>query len=96
MKRKTYNTTFKQDTVKYITDNKVSISEASKKFGVGQTALRRWCKEFEADPTQAFPGQGKLRADDEKLRKLTVENKRLREECDILKKATVYFAKEMN
>ncbi|MCF6282230.1 MAG: transposase [Candidatus Polarisedimenticolaceae bacterium] len=95
MKRKTYNAVFKQETVKYIEENQLGISEASKKFGVGSTALRRWCSEFKVYSTQAFPGQGKLRADDEKVRQLTEENKRLRQECEILKKATVYFAKEM-
>jgi len=96
MKRRSYNAEFKQETVKYIMENQLGISEASRKFGVGPSALRRWCKEFEVDPTQAFPGQGKLNANDEKVRKLTEENKRLRQECEILKKATVYFAKEMN
>ncbi len=96
MKRKTYNAEFKRETVQYIEENQLSIGDASKKFGVGSTALRRWCDEFKADPTQAFPGQGKLRVDDEKVRQLTEENKRLKQECEILKKATVYFAKEMN
>ncbi|VAW87291.1 hypothetical protein MNBD_GAMMA16-84 [hydrothermal vent metagenome] len=72
------------------------IGRASKKFGVGSTALRRWCNEYEADPTQAFSDQGKLSDSNERIRKLTAENKRLRQECEILKKATVYFAEEMN
>jgi len=95
MKRKTYSTEFKQETAKYILDNELGIGEASRKFGVGDSALRRWCREYKENPEQAFPGRGRLRADDEKLRKLTEENKRLRQECEILKKATVYFAKEM-
>ncbi len=95
MKRKTYSSEFKQETAKYILENGLGISEAARKFGVGGTALRRWCVEYKEDPEQAFPGQGRLRADDEKLRKLEEENKRLRQECEILKKATAYFVKEM-
>ncbi|VAW86039.1 hypothetical protein MNBD_GAMMA16-1732 [hydrothermal vent metagenome] len=41
MRRKTYNLEFKQETVKYIKKNQLSIGGASKKFGVGSTALRR-------------------------------------------------------
>jgi len=57
MRRKTYNLEFKQETVKYIKKNQLSIGGASKKFGVGSTALRRWCNEYEADPTQALSGK---------------------------------------
>jgi len=60
MKRKTYNPVFKEETIKYIEENQLSISEESKKFGVGPTALRRWCYKFKADPAQVFPSQGPL------------------------------------
>lgn len=95
MKRPTYNTEFKRETVKYIIEHGVSITDASKKFGVGQTALRRWIVEYREDPEQAFPGNGSLRADEEKIRLLREENKRLQQERDILKKAMAYFAKDM-
>ena len=42
----------------------------------------------------AFPGQGKLPAVEEELRRLRAENKRLLAERDILKKAAAFFAKE--
>ena|SRR5688572_4340583 len=45
-------------------------------------------------PGSIFPGHGKLTPQDEELRQLRQENAILRQERDILKKATAYFAKE--
>ena len=41
-----------------------------------------------------FPGKGRLSPEDEELRQLRRENKRLRMERDILKKAVAIFSKE--
>ncbi len=95
MKRRNYSPEFKRETVNYINEHEVSIREASKKFGVGSTALRRWRVEYQDDAEQAFPGQGNLRAESKRIKELEEENKRLRQEREILKKATAFFAKEV-
>ena len=56
--------------------------------------IRNWKQAIEANGGQAFPGQGKLPAVEEELRRLRAENKRLPAERDILKKAAAFFAKE--
>ena len=59
---------------------------------------RRCCevgvKKFEAEGAEAFPGKGCLKPEDEESRRLREENRRLRMERDISKKATAFFAKE--
>jgi len=40
-----------------------------------------------------FPGSGHLTPEDERIRKIEKENRELREENEILKKAAAYFAK---
>jgi transposase len=45
---------------------------------------------------RSFPGKGKFSLEQEEIRKLREENKRLRMEKEILKKATAFFAKEGN
>jgi len=57
--------------------------------------LSRWIKEHQSYEGHAFRGNGKLTPDQEEIRKLRDENKRLKMEKEILKKATVFFAKEM-
>jgi transposase len=53
-------------------------------------------KEFQDDESEAFRGNGKLTSEGEELRRLREENRRLKMERDILKKATAFFAKESN
>ena len=55
----------------------------------------RWIKEHELDDGQAFRGNGKLTVDQLELRRLQEENKRLKMEKEILKKAAAFFAQEM-
>jgi transposase len=72
----------------------VSYVQAAKDLGVHVNVLRHWAKQFASDPKQAFPGHGKMKADDGELERLRREVIKLKAERDILKKAAAYFAKE--
>ena len=61
---------------------------------VNDNLIRSWKLALESKGTDAFPGQGKLPAVEDELRRLRAENKRLLAERDILKKAAAFFAKE--
>lgn len=93
--RRTYTPEFKVEAVKLVTEQGYSIAEAARSLGVHQTVLRSWKQTFQTKGDQAFPGQGKLPAIEEELRRLRVENKRLQAERDILKKAAAFFAREV-
>ena len=71
-----------------------SVGEVAKSLDVGEGLLRRWRDEFAADGDSAFVGSGKQTGVEEENRRLRAENDRLRVEREILKKATVFFAKE--
>ncbi len=93
-KRRTYTPEFKAEAVKLVTEQGYSAAEAARSLGVHETLLRSWKQALETKGDQAFPGQGKLPAIEEELRRLRAENKRLQMERDILKKATAFFARE--
>ena len=57
-------------------------------------SLRKWVKEFAADPQQAFPGHGQQKPEQAEIARLRREVTKLKAERDILKKAAAYFAKE--
>jgi transposase len=56
--------------------------------------LRKWVKEFGQEPTQAFPGHGQMKPEQQEIERLRREVARLKAERDILKKAAAFFAKE--
>ena len=90
-----FNKEFKEQTVSQVLSGERTVSEIAKELGVHHTTIRDWVKSYKQDGTQAFPGSGHLKPDDEDLRKLRRENANLREENEILKKAAAYFAKNL-
>lgn len=91
--RRRHSRQFKQDAVNLVAEQGYSIAEAARNLGLNATMLGRWKRELATDP-EAFRGNGKLSAEQEENRRLKRENKRLRMERDILKKATAFFANE--
>ena len=90
-KRRNYTEDFKRDAVALVTEQGYKPSEAARSLGIGDNLVRRWKREFEDKASGA-----QLGADErEELKRLRKENRMLRMEKEILKKASQYFAKEM-
>jgi len=92
--RKKYSKEFKLDAVSLVLDQGYSRAEAARNLGLNSNMLGRWVSEQRTDVGQAFRGNGKLTPEQEEIRKLKSQVKNLRMEREILKKATVFFAKE--
>jgi transposase len=54
--------------------------------------LHKWKARIKVDGQQAFPGKGRLKEDEELIRRLKRENELLRQEREILKKALAIFS----
>ena len=93
-KRKTCDKEFKLSAVKMILDGEMSISRVSRDLGVNQNSLHTWKKAYLEDQQNAFPGKGRMKPEEEELRKLKKELSIVKMERDILKKAIAFFAKE--
>jgi transposase len=90
-KRRNYTEDFKRDAVALVTEQGYKVSEAARSLGVGDGLLRRWRQQFDQEVSGAS-----LHVDErEELLRLRKENRLLRMEKEILKKASQYFAKEM-
>lgn len=92
--RKKYTKEFKLDAIALVVEQNYSQAEASRSLGINPNMLGRWIKEAENDDGLAFRGNGKLTPEQEEIRNLKAQVKRLEMEREILKKATVFFAKE--
>ncbi len=82
---------FKEEAVKLLNTRQKSGRELETDLGLGVGQVYRWRKEMRIDGKDAFPGNGNPR--DEELARLRRENKVLREERDILRKAVAIFSK---
>ena len=68
-----------------------SIVQIATELRISDSSLHNWLKQSEIDTGQR---EGLTTEEREELRRLRKENKVLRQERDILKKATVFFARE--
>jgi transposase len=92
--RKKYDTAFKLEAIRLVTEEGRNVSEIERNLDISKGTLSRWVREKKSDPVDVFPGKGRLKANDEEIRKLKFELKRTQEERDILKKALAYFAED--
>ena len=89
--RRDFPEDFKRDAVALVTEQGYSIAEAARSLDVGANLLGRWKRECEAQAR----GETLDQDEREELKRLRRENRELRMEKEILKKASAYFAKEM-
>ena len=71
----------------------VACEAVARQVGVGKESVRRWVRQAEVD-TGLRPGVST--AESEEIRKLEAENRRLREDNEILRKASIFFAGELD
>jgi len=93
-KRKTYDKEFKLSAVKMVLEEGLSVAQVSRDLGINENSLHNWKKKYLEEKENAFPGKGRLKPEDEELRRLQKELKTVKMERDILKKAMAFFAKE--
>jgi transposase len=92
--RKKYSKEFKLDAISLVLDQGYTRVEAARNLDINVKMLCRWINEYQTDDEQAFRGNGKLTLEQEEIHRLKEENRRLKMEKEILKKAAVFFAKE--
>ena len=82
-KRKKYSKEFKLDAIALVVEQSYSQAEASRNLGVNPNMLGRWIKEAENDDGHAFRGNGNLTPEQEEIRELKAQVKRLEMEREI-------------
>ena len=91
--RRKYTQEFKEEAVKLVLEHGYKITEAAMNLGVHPNLLGRWKREYEGDNSsnENDVSSATLRAE---LNRLKKENKQLKLEREILKKAAAFFARE--
>ncbi len=91
--KRTYTREFKLQAVALVKSSGKSISEIERELGITPGLLAKWKQRLKVDGDQAFPGKGRLKEDDELIRRLQRENELLRQEREVLKKALAIFSR---
>lgn len=92
---KQYSTEFKLEAVKRIERTGEAVTKVAEELGVKPSTMQGWVNKYRQSPNAPFPGSGNLSPEDEKFRRLEKENRELKEEIEILKKAAAFFAKNL-
>lgn len=96
VKRPKFTLEFKQDAAKLVLEKGYTHQQAADSLGVSLSALGRWVR-AERSPAalSGTKAQAMNLADHDELVRLRKENEQLRMEREIIKKAAVFFAKEL-
>ena len=94
-KRRQYTREFKVEAVRLVDESGRSKAQIARELGIHESLLKRWKAQLQNSPApEAFPGNGKLSAAEEEVRRLRRELEQARQENAFLKKAAAYFARE--
>lgn len=91
-KKRTYSRSFKLQALELVKTSKKSVSEIERDLGITPGLLHKWKARMKTDGAQAFPGKGRLKEDEELIRRLKREVEVLRQEREVLKKALAIFS----
>ncbi len=89
-KRKQYTEEYKREAVGLVAEHGYSYAEAGRSLGINGNMINRWHRAQDG----TAPGSGKLSQEQQRIKELEAQVKRLEMEKAILKNATVFFAKE--
>lgn len=93
---KAYTREFKLEAIRMMEESGRPAAEIARELGLRRNQLYKWKEQLSSKGDDAFKGKGRPKKEAQsKLTTLEQENAKLREENDILKKAAVYFAKEL-
>ena len=90
--RRSFTDDYKAGAVRLVLDEGQSVAAAARDLGLTESSLRNWVEQARADRTHGKTGL--TTAEREELARLRKENRILREEREILRKAAAFFATE--
>lgn len=104
MRNSKYTREFRDSTVQLVMNSEQSVLQIAKDLDVNPKTIYNWVREYKQANNIAVTSIGKSsvtsnnivkETQDNELKRLRAENKLLKQERDILKKATAYFAREV-
>jgi transposase len=82
MPRTKFACEFKLEAVRLVRERGVAVALAARDLEVHENVLRKWVKEFDADPGRAFPGHSQMKPEQLEIGRLRREMAKLKAERD--------------
>lgn len=95
VKKQIFSKEFKQEAVRLLNAQEKDAAQLARELGVRRNQLYKWQQEIQTYGEEAFPGKGRRPKNRDEASSLRAKIKQLEQENEILKKAAVYFAKEI-
>jgi transposase len=93
--RKQYEAALKLEVARLVVDQGLSVAQVVKDMDIGRTAVNRWVEQYRAEQ-MGKTGIGKpITTEQQRIRELETENRQLRSDNELLKKASAFFAREL-
>jgi transposase len=92
--RTVYSKEYKENAVRMVVEEGRRVSEVARDLGINPNLIFQWKNRYFEKQEQNLPDKSNSSSEAEYVRQLERKVKRLEEERDILKKATIFFAKE--
>ena len=89
--RRSFTKEFKAEVVELVRQDGNTAASVARDLDLTETAVREWARQADIDEGRS---EGLTTAERDELSRLRRENARLRQDVEILKRATAFFAKE--
>ncbi|GLR71645.1 transposase [Agaribacter marinus] len=96
MSRKTFSAEFKQECVELVVRQGYQVKQAALAMNIGFSTLQRWIRQYREEQQGLTPTASAITPEQQRIQALEKQVKQLQSDNDLLKKASAFFAMEMN
>ncbi len=93
--RNQFSTEFKQECVNLVVNQGYSVAQAASAMQIGLSSMQRWVSQYKQELRGITPLAKALTPEQQRIQTLEAENRQLKRDNDLLKKASAFFAIEM-
>lgn len=93
--RRVFTTEFKQECVNLVVHQGYGVGQAASAMHVGLSSMQRWLKQYRQELKGVTPQARAITPEQLRIQALEAENRQLKRDNDLLKKASAFFAIEM-
>lgn len=96
MRTKTFTHEFKQECVNLVLQHNYPVTQAAETMNIGVSTLQRWLRQYRAEVRGETPAANAITSEQRRIQELEKQVRQLQSDNDLLKKASAFFAMEMN